>query len=267
VNPEHYSDGGVLARIVSALTDLGFGDGAIDPRVLAPLDHFHARGIEATSELIRLLGPQAGQSVLDIGCGIGGPARYFAASTGCSVTGIDLTAEFVDVAIHLSERTGISDLTNFMQGDALNLPFPDGSFDAAYTQHVAMNIQNRPLMYQNVHRVLKPSAHFAIYDVIAGNGEPLLFPVPWSRTPSSSFLLSEQEMRGVLAETGFEIVAWSDKSKSALTWISHQTQSSPNPVGLQLILGPDFRSMAQNFAENLRDGRIAVAEVLLQRSQ
>ncbi len=98
--------------------------------------------------------PHAGDRVLDVGSGLGGPARLIAAQRGCDVTGIDLTPEYVEVAERLTQRTGLGEQVRFVCGDALELPFDDASFDAAITLHVAMNIADRARLYAAIRRVL-----------------------------------------------------------------------------------------------------------------
>jgi ubiquinone/menaquinone biosynthesis C-methylase UbiE len=131
---------------------LAADEGRLTPQQLAPLDQFHTRGITATAELAKLAGITADMSVLDIGSGIGGPARFLAASYGCRVTGIDLSETFVNAARHLTERTGQSELVSFGSGSALELPFDDGGFDAALLLHVAMNISDRARLYSEIRR-------------------------------------------------------------------------------------------------------------------
>ena len=92
------------------------------------LDQFHTRGLAATAELAELAGITADMSVLDVGSGVGGPARFLAATYGCHVTGVDLSEPFVDAARYLTERTGQSGQVSFQVASALELPFDDGSF-------------------------------------------------------------------------------------------------------------------------------------------
>ena len=152
---DHYRATGLTERLKAALTIFGPEEQRLTPRQLATLDQFHTRGLAATTELARLAGIAADMSVLDIGSGIGGPARFLAATYGCQITGVDLSEPFVDAARYLTERTGQSGQVSFQTASALELPFDDGRFDVALQQHVAMNISDRGRLYREILRVLK----------------------------------------------------------------------------------------------------------------
>ena len=103
---DHYRATGLTERLKTALMALGPEDQRLTPQQLAALDQFHTRGLAATTELAKLAGITADMSVLDVGSGVGGPARFLAATYGCRVTGVDLSEPFVDAARYLTERTG-----------------------------------------------------------------------------------------------------------------------------------------------------------------
>jgi SAM-dependent methyltransferase len=173
---QQYGTGSLRECVGQALQQAGLGQGTLNWSDLVPLDQFHVRGLGATRELAEVLNVDAGSEVLDIGCGLGGPARFLAATYGCRVTGIDLSQPFLDVATTLTERCGLKESVLYQQANALNLPFADASFTLAWTQHVAMNIADRTRFYAEIHRVLKSAGRLAIYDVVAGDGGPLIFP-------------------------------------------------------------------------------------------
>ena len=183
----HYRATGLTQRLKTALTVLGPEEERLTPQQLGALDQFHTRGLAATAELAILAGITVDTSVLDVGSGVGGPARFLAATYGCRVTGVDLSEPFVDAARYLTERTGQSEQVSFQTASALDLPFDDGSFNAVLLQHVAMNISDRPRLYREIRRVLKSGGRFATFDVVLNNGEPH-YPLPWSHTPAASFL-------------------------------------------------------------------------------
>jgi SAM-dependent methyltransferase len=193
----HYDGPGLVDRIKAALSAIVPEDKPLTVPQLAMLDQFHTRGILATAELAGAAALQATEKVLDIGCGIGGPARYLATMFGCSVTGVDLSPSFVEAAEYLTARCGFEDRVTFKVGDALNVPYEDGAFDAVFLQHVAMNIVDRPALYAEVRRVLKPGGRFATYDIVLKDGE-VVYPAPWARDPSTSFLLSAEDTRAAL---------------------------------------------------------------------
>ena len=233
---------------------------------LAGLDQFHLRGAAATEELAALAGITADTDVLDVGSGIGGPARYLAASFGCRVTGIDLSAEYCRIAESLTELAGLGGQVSFRAGDACHLPFADASFDLVWTQHVVMNIADRAQLYSEMHRVLRPGGKLAMYDVILGDGAPLQFPVPWARRPGNSTLLDPAATQSVLQQAGFRILHWLDVSDAAKTWLASRppAPAAPPPLGLHLLMGPEFADMTRNYARNLTAGRVGLAMAIAQ---
>ncbi|TIV75923.1 MAG: methyltransferase domain-containing protein, partial [Mesorhizobium sp.] len=199
---DHYRATGLTDRLKTALAVFGPEEQRLKPEQLATLDQFHTRGLAATAELANLAAITAGMSVLDVGSGVGGPARFLAATHGCEVTGVDLSEPFVEAARYLTQRTGQDGKVSFETGSALALPFEDGRFDALLLQHVAMNIADRPLLYREIRRVLKPGGKFATFDVVLNGGDPL-YPVPWARTPGESFLLTAEATCEAVEAAGF----------------------------------------------------------------
>src|SRR5260370_42216662 len=197
-------------------------------------------------------------SVLDVGSGVGGPARFLAATYGCQVTGIDLSEPFVDAARYLTKRTGQSERVSFETASALELPFDDGHFDVVLLQPVAMNISDRARVYREIRRVLKLSGRFAIYDVVLNSGDPH-YPVPWARTPATSFLLTAAATREVIEPAGFRTPAWQDDTEAAKTWIAQLRASGPPPsLRLGAVMGPDFVQLSANLGRDLMEGRLGI---------
>jgi ubiquinone/menaquinone biosynthesis C-methylase UbiE len=267
---EHYTFEDLPARVENALLQAGLGSGEFDWSEVALLDQFHIRGLAATKELAEGLNLAGGESVLDIGSGLGGPARYLAAIHGCQVTGIELTQPFIVVADLLSLRTGLSHRLRFLQGDALDLPFPPDSFDHAWTQHVAMNIEDKERLYTGIHKVLKKGGRLAIYDVVKGEVEPLIYPVPWAREAAISFLASPSEMMLALRAAGFREVSAVDTTDIGLTWLANLQRQQPesgstNTLTLASVMGPDMRQMVMNVAQNIKEGRARLMQVIVQK--
>jgi ubiquinone/menaquinone biosynthesis C-methylase UbiE len=255
---DHYRATGLTERLKAALTIFGPEEQQLTPLQLATLDQFHTRGLAATTELARLAGIAAGMSVLDIGSGIGGPARFLAATYGCQITGVDLSEPFVDAARYLTERTGQSGQVSFQTASALELPFDDGRFDVALLQHVAMNISDRARLYREILRVLKSGGRFATFDVVLNSGDPH-YPVPWARTPATSFLLTAAATREAIEAAGFRMLAWQDDSEAAKAWIAQVRASGPpDPANLGVVMGPDFAQLAANLGRNLLEGRLGI---------
>jgi SAM-dependent methyltransferase len=261
---EHYGAIGLTDRIRSALAATAPEEQTLTVAQLAPLDQFHTRGIQATVELAAAAGLEPSSRVLDVGCGIGGPARYLAATFGCAVTGVDLSEDFVEAATYLTARCGLSERVRFRVGDALQLPCEDGAFDAVFLQHVAMNVEGRAALYAEVRRVLSPGGRFVTYDLVLRDGE-VLYPAPWARDASTSFLLSEGDTRIALERAGFTATLWRDDTPIALDWFAVATAPPPGGLHLGLVLGPELKDMAGNLARNLRENRLGVLSAVLTR--
>ena len=252
--------GGLVGSIGSALEAAGLERATLRPADLAPVDEFHIRGRAASLEIIEALGLAADSDVLDLGSGLGGPARTLAELTGCTVTGVDLTPEFCEVATALSEWTGLSARTRFQVGDATATGLPDASVDAAMTVHVAMNIADKPALYAEAFRVLRPGGRFVVYDVLQGEGGDVRYPVPWANDPSTSFLATPQHMRELLPAAGFEVVSEVDSSDESLVWFQQMRARTERdgapPVTFATFLGEAFGQMAANQVANLAERRI-----------
>lgn len=265
----HYTRADLGQVILAALEKAGKDLSRLTPEDLAPIDEFHIRGRAATLELARAAGLDATKRVLDVGSGVGGTSRCLANEFGCRVTGIDLTDEYCRAAAMLSAKIGLAHLVDFRQGDATEMPFDDREFDVVWTEHVAMNIPDKTQLYKEMYRVLKPGGTLAIYDVLAGPSGPVLYPVPWARTPDTSFIVQPNELRKLLEEAGFTVTDWSDTTEAARVWfvsLAEKIQKDGFPaLGFHVLMGADFQAMAQNQGRNLQEGRIALAQVVARK--
>ena len=256
---DHYRATGLPERLKTALAAFGPEDQKLTHQQLAGLDQFHTRGLAATAELGKLTGITADMSVLDVGSGVGGPARFLAATYGCRVTGVDLSASFVDAARYLTKRTGQSEHVSFETAGALDLPFDDGAFDVALLQYVAMNIADRARLYREIRRVLKSGGKFATFDVVLnGEAEPL-YPVPWARTRDTSFLLTAAATRDAIEPAGFRTLVWQDDTEAAKAWAAQLRAAwPPSSPNLGVVMGPDFAPLAANLGRNIMEGRVGI---------
>lgn len=264
---QHYTRGDLAAAIDAGLAALGKAPSALGLEDLAPVDEFHIGGRPATLHLVEQLGLRAGQKVLDVGSGLGGASRFVAASYGSRVTGVDLTPEFCAVARNLAGRLGMAESVRYEQANALELPFPDGAFDAAYMLHVGMNVADKLALCREVARVLVPGGRFGVYDVLRGdNPAPLTFPVPWARSEETSFLASPAEMRSALEEAGFAVEHTEDRGAFAVEFFERlRGAGGPPPLGLHLVMGPEFRTKVANMVANVSDGRCSPWELVGRR--
>jgi ubiquinone/menaquinone biosynthesis C-methylase UbiE len=266
----HYSRGDLLARLNAALK----GDG-VDPdhptvEALAPYDQFHGRGLEATVELADLMEARAGDHILDVGSGIGGPARYVARRFGCRVSGIDLTAEFCEVARHLTRLLELDDRVDFQLGNATAMPFVSASFDGAYSMNVSMNIADKPAFYREIHRVIKPGGWLVLAEVAKGEGGDVEYPTPWAATARTSYLSTPEETHRMLTDSGFEVVRVESSLEKARAFGIRsralvERGEKPPHRGVMLIHQDIARSAMANSSRAISEGRTVPIEVVARK--
>jgi ubiquinone/menaquinone biosynthesis C-methylase UbiE len=265
----HYAEVDPGTRVYAGLRAAGLDSQALDADSLAPVDEFHIRGREATIELAGLveLGPD--MQVLDVGCGIGGSARYLAETFGCRVTGVDLVSAYCDLATELSARVGLSELTTFRQASAVGLPFEDDSFDIVWTEHAQMNISDKDAFYGEIARVLRPGGHLAFHDMFAGNGEPVAYPTPWASRQESSFLLAAAELPTLLAGLDLEPTVWRDTSEVSTKWFravrDRIAAEGPPAVGVHLLMGDSASTKVANATDAYESGALVALQAVLRK--
>jgi ubiquinone/menaquinone biosynthesis C-methylase UbiE len=265
----HYARADLFEAILAALEKAGKDVHALKPADLAPVDEFHVRGREATEELARLSGVRRGKTVLDVGSGLGGSARYLASEFGCQVTGLDLTEDYCRVGTLLNERVGLAGQVTLHQGSALEMPFPAASFDVAWTEHAQMNIADKARLYGEIARVLKPGGRLAFHDIFAGPAGPPHFPVPWAEDASINHLIAPAALRRLLESQGLVIAHWDDVSERARAWyqgaVDRIAKHGPPPLGFHLLMGQTSRAKLDNALRNTAEGRIAFIQAVLEK--
>lgn len=261
----HYTSGALENRILDALCAAGKDLDNLCSQDLSVLDNLHIGGRQATEDLAASMDLEPGVHILDVGCGIGGPARHFA-ERGCSVTGIDLTDEFVQVAENLTRRVKLDGRAVFRQASALVMPFPEATFEAAYMIHVGMNIEDKAKLFREVARVLKPGSRFGIFDVMQRDDKAFDFPVPWALTPATSFMATLEEYSQFLNSAGFHILRQRDRQQFALEWTEKmraQAASSASPVhGVQVLMRDQMPIMVKNVTAAIASGSLAPVELV-----
>ena len=267
---EHYSNKGLLDKIYRGLEKLGIDKNQLTQSDLSSFDEFHIGGSEGTLMLAEKLTMNASSSVLDIGCGIGGPARFLSSEFGCKVSGIDLTADFVNTGNSLTDQVGLSDKVKLIEASALNIPFADNSFDVSYMIHVGMNIADKDVLFSEAFRVTKPGGVFGIYDVmLLGNCE-LQYPLPWAVEEDGNAIASATDYISALIKAGFSLKHEDDKTDFANGFFekmsaSMGTSEGPPPVGLHLLMGDLTTQKIRNMAKLIKSGIIAPKILILEK--
>ena len=257
---QHYSGRGLVSRIEKALADAGHDGKTFTPEILAPYDEFHVGGMAATHRFSSRLGLGPDSRLLDVGCGAGGPARAVASATGCKVTGIDLTADFIEAGNELTARCDLAGLVTLHQGSALDMPFDDAAFDRAMMLHVGMNIADKAGLMAEVARVLAPGGIFGVYDMMrSGDGE-IGFPMPWAPHEGVSAVTRPQDYISAAETAGLHLVAQHDETAAAAGFFTHVLATKPPTAPGET---PDpFR----NLAAHIESGTLAPTELIFTKA-
>jgi SAM-dependent methyltransferase len=266
---EHY---GMFAQrdvILAGLRAAGKNIDALTVADLAPFDQLHTCGRTATLQLLDLLGAGANDHVLDVGCGIGGPARLLSDTVGCRVTGVDLTEGFIETARDFAQRCGLAARTTFIAASATDMPVESNSFDGAWHIHMSMNVPDKAAMYREIYRALKPGGRFVLYDPILGASAAPVFPVPWSKTGDTSFLVTRTDMLNLICAPGFELHSEADVTGEGIAWLAdaeRQRLSNTATAPPTAIRDPMFLEMSSNHRTNLSTGAVMLWRAVFQKA-
>ena len=261
-----YATGRARSDIERALTAAGKEVHALQPSELAMLEDFHSLGRLATAALVDVAQIDASDRVLDAGSGIGGTARLIAAERGAHVTAVDITSEYCDVAEWLNDAVGLGGVIEARTADVTELPFDDASFDVVVSQHVQMNVADKRRLYAEARRVLAPGGRLALWDVTAGSGGPLHFPVPWATSPEQSHLVTPERLAGLLREAGFATTHWSDLTEAPANAMRDFLAGEQPRLGLHVFV-TDFPAKAANLVRNLAENRARLIQAVLTAEQ
>lgn len=266
----HYTSGALQAQVEAGLAKARAQRDAPAVDHLAGVDEFHIGGRTATEMACQRLALAPALKVLDVGCGLGGAARFMAGRYGVEVEGIDLTPEYIEVGNALTRMVGLEDKVRLIEGSALSLQYKDNHFDRATQFHVGMNIEDKARLFAGIARVLKPGGLFAVYDVMRTGDGLLDYPVAWARDESTSFVAPVESYQSALAAAGLEVEATEIKKDLGLAFFAQMkarmAESGPPPLGLHLVMGSDAPAKASNMAKNIAKGLIAPVLMLARKS-
>ncbi|MGD8674066.1 MAG: methyltransferase domain-containing protein [Thiogranum sp.] len=262
----YYSPNDLYNSIIEGLDEIGKKLSEVTLDDLQPVDEFHIRGGVATKELIELSAFTPDMHILDVGCGVGGSTRRLSRETGCRVTGIDLSDQYIDAAERLTQLLAMQERVKFHAASALALPFDDNAFDGAWSIQMNMNVEDKLSWLKELHRVLKPGGRAVLYEVCGNKNSPVHFPVPWAQDSSMSFLVPPDSFRDVIGRAGFYIDVWNDKTDLAQKAFAHMTEPVGEPdlpeLGVHLLVGNDILTKAYNLHRNLDEERVSLIETV-----
>lgn len=264
----HYLKENLFEDILNRLIEMGKDPENIAREDLAPVDEFHVRGAAVSKELAESIDLN-NKSVLDIGCGLGGPCRLLAETYNCTTSGIDLSNEYIRTAEKLSRLVKLESKTSFVQGDATSLPFDDESFDVVWTQHVQMNVPDKQKFYSEVNRVLKPGGFFLYYDILKNNDARVTYPMPWASSEDHSFLFKNSEMDSILTDLGLMKISSTDQTAAGIEFfeglLAKIKEFGPPKIGLNVLMGETTKPKLVNLLEHLKTDALMLESGVYQK--
>lgn len=268
---QHYSIPNLPEIILETLKKVKNNPEKFSKEDFMTFDEFHLQGKQATIELAKKIPLQPQMNILDLGSGIGGPARTLASEFNCSVTGIELVKEYYNTAIVLSKLVQMDQITKFYNGSAIDLPFDDQSYDVVWTQHMTMNIEEKEKLFSEAYRVLKPKGKLALYEICAGGEfeKDFQYPVPWASSSAINFLSKTDEFIAKITNQGFKQLSVQDVTGNCVNWIDNVLKANSggkvNPLGLNLISGSDFGIKVKNILKNAQSHNIEVIQAIFEK--
>ena len=264
-----WTRGDIFSRVHQAMSETGLINKKLEIEELFPIDQYHARGIAATVDLGKRMPISKNQKIIDIGCGLGGPARYYAKEFKCFITGIDITPSFIEIGNEFNRLTSMSDNVELLVGNGEVLDFDNETFDGAYSQHVTMNISNREKFFSEAFRVLKKDSFFAFTEHGLGpEGNPI-FPLPWANSLEMSFLLPPQKTISILKDTGFsdiKIIKTAEKYISGYEkLIKLKSENKKTVLGIHVIGGDSMNERSKNSMESIKENRTLPFEIVCKK--
>jgi len=218
------------------------------------------------AEKLRL---KPGLRVLDIGCGLGGTARFLATAHGCRVSGVDITPEYIEVGNSLNKQLGLNGQIELKVASALDIPYEDATFDRCSMLHVGMNILDKDALFSEIGRVTKPGSLLVVYDIMRTSDEPLVYPVAWAQDAATSFVATAEDYRNALDANEFEVLEETGKREVALEFFgkikARIAESGPPPLGLHILMGKDAPLKVANMLGNVEKGAIEPVQILARR--
>lgn len=266
---DHYTNGALQATIEAGWTKMRAQSDMALIDQLAGVDEFHIGGRRATEMVCAQMELAHGLKTLDVGCGLGGAARFMAAHYGADVEGVDLTPEYVEVGNALTQEVGLDEKVRLMRASALNLPLDDAGFDRASMFHVGMNIEDKDALFVEISRVLKPGGLLAVYDVMRVGEEALDYPVAWAQDESTSFVAKVAAYEAAIEAADLSVYVIEAKKELGLEFFARMkarmAESGPPPLGLHIVMGRDAGVKAGNMAANIAKGAIAPVLMLARK--
>lgn len=254
-----YTRENLYESILKGLKNMGKDLDNITRNDIQGVDEFHVRGSEVSKKMATYAQIK-GTQVLDVGCGIGGPARMLRTEYDCEVTGLDLNETYIETARKLTRLVGIRDGIEFVTGNALNLPFEAKHFDLVWTQHVQMNVEHKVSFYSEIYRVLRPKGKLIHYEILSKGSSKINYPVPWADEQSISFLVDREELEKIIESVGFKKIRTEDETMNGIEFFENllariRTQGPPE-VGLNLLMGAQTKTKISNLLTGLQSGSL-----------